>query len=347
MLPKVVAKDVFNDFISGLIGRSRVIGPRLKETAKGREFFEFAQLNSVDELRMDYPITVQSPKEFFLPPEESLLKYQPGDLASAEPVVHAPETVLVGVHPCDIYATWLLDAVFEADYEDPHYLHRRRKSVIIGLDCVKPCDDKSFCKDMGSIDCESGYDLLLTDIGDKYFIDIGTERGQELLIDCAQATTAGSEDYAARQDFLNQKQANFHKRIPVDMRYMPEILAEAYDNLVWQATARRCFSCGSCNLVCPTCYCFDVFDDVALNLKEGERKRTWDACMLRPFAEVAGGENFRPDPEERLRHRVYRKGKFLREQFGKSGCVGCGRCERSCVANISIREIFTQLSGSL
>ena len=255
--------------------------------------------------------------------------------------------ILIGVHPCDIYATWLLDVIFEADNPDPNYLSKRRKTTLIGLDCIQPCDDQSFCKDMGSIDCDTGFDLLLSDVGDKYFVDVGTERGKELLMDCPQAVDAESEDYAARQQFLEQKQINFHKRIPVDMRYMPEILAGAYDNLVWQATSRRCFSCGSCNLVCPTCYCFDVSDNVNLSLADGERSRSWDGCMLRPFAEVAGGENFRPAAEDRLRHRIYRKGKFMREQYGKSGCVGCGRCERACVADISIREIFTQLTGSM
>lgn len=347
MLPKVMTKPMLNDFVATLVSRGRVVGPKLKERCKGREFFDFGEVNSPHDLRLDYPFSVQSPKRYFLPAEESLLNFVPGDASASQAVVQAGPCAIVGVHPCDIYATWLLDLAFKRDNEDPHYLKRRQRAAIIGLDCVSPCDDYSFCADMRTHECEGGFDLMLTDLGDRYFVEVGTERGRELLYDCPQASNATAADHSARQEFTAKKQANFTKRIPVDMRYMPEVLGESYDNLVWEATARRCFSCGSCNLVCPTCYCFDVFDDVALSLKDGERKRTWDSCMLKAFAEVAGGESFRPKPADRLRHRVLRKGKYLLEKYGKSGCVGCGRCDRSCVAKISIREVYTQLSGSM
>lgn len=346
MLPKVVTKEVFNDFVAKLISRGRVVGPKLKEQWKGNEFFDFGPLESVDELRLDYPTSYNSPKQYFLPSTESLLKFTTKDASASEPIVESEQLILLGVHPCDISATWLLDIAFELDNEDPNYLKKREKALIIGLDCEKPCDDSCFCADMGTNQCEGGFDLMLTDLGDRYFIDVGTERGQDLLCDCPQAARATGADHSARQEVQNNKEANFQKRIPMDMRYMPELLSESYDNLVFEATARRCFSCGSCNLVCPTCYCFDVFDDVNLSLKDGERKRTWDSCMLKGFAEVAGGENFREDPAGRLKHRIFRKGKYLLEKYGKSGCVGCGRCGRACVANISISEIFTQLSGS-
>jgi ferredoxin len=135
-------------------------------------------------------------------------------------------------------------------------------------------------------------------------------------------------------------------RLPFDTKYLPEILEESYDSLVWQATAQRCFSCGSCVLVCPTCYSFDVADEVDLTLTHGTRVRRWDGCMLESFARVAGGENFREEREDRLRHRVMRKGKYIMEKLGRPGCVGCGRCERACLVKISIKEMFTQVAGS-
>jgi len=346
MLPKVVTKEVFNDFVAKLVSRGRVVGPKLKETWKDHEFFDFGEIESVDQLRLDYPISYNSPKKYFLPAEESLVKFGVKDAAASEATVHAEPAILLGVHPCDINATWLLDIAFERDNEDPNYLKKREKAAIIGLDCAQPCDDICFCADMGANQCDGGFDLMLTDLGSAYFVDVGTERGEDLLCDCPRAARAAGPDHAARHELMDQKQTNFKKRIPMDMRYMPELLSESYDNLVFEATARRCFSCGSCNLVCPTCYCFDVFDEVELSLKDGERKRTWDSCMLMGFAAVAGGENFREAPTDRLKHRVFRKGKYLRERYGKNGCVGCGRCNRACVADISISEIFTQLSGS-
>jgi formate hydrogenlyase subunit 6/NADH:ubiquinone oxidoreductase subunit I len=114
---------------------------------------------------------------------------------------------------------------------------------------------------------------------------------------------------------------------------------------MWDAVGRKCFSCGSCNLVCPTCYCFNVKDEVAPDLAGGERKRTWDSCQLAEFATVAGGENFRKDRSARLRHRFFRKGKWIMERYGRLGCVGCGRCDRNCLVKINSVDIYTQLAG--
>jgi NAD(P)H-flavin reductase len=100
-------------------------------------------------------------------------------------------------------------------------------------------------------------------------------------------------------------------------------------------------------MVCPTCFCFDVKDEVALNLKEGERLRFWDGCMLVDFAKVATGENFRHDRASRFRHRIFRKGKYVIERYGRVGCVGCGRCAIACLAGIaSPLEAFNAIADS-
>jgi ferredoxin len=104
---------------------------------------------------------------------------------------------------------------------------------------------------------------------------------------------------------------------------------------VWVEKGSLCFSCGTCTNVCPTCYCFDVQDDVKWDMQSGARGRTWDSCQLAEFAMVSGGHNFRPKKEERFRHRFYRKGKYLPEKIGEVACVGCGRCVTGCVADIA------------
>ena len=145
-------------------------------------------------------------------------------------------------------------------------------------------------------------------------------------------------------NFDAHKAANFNKRLPYNVRYLPELLDASYDSLLWDAIARRCFSCGTCTNVCPTCYCFDVQDKLNIDTVSGQRVRSWDSCQLRVFAEVAGGENFREHASSRMRHRVFRKGKFIQERTGKLGCVGCGRCSTNCVAKISILEAFQQIA---
>ena len=108
--------------------------------------------------------------------------------------------------------------------------------------------------------------------------------------------------------------------------------------------SKKCLSCGSCNLVCPTCYCFDVTDRLQLNLKDGKRFRRWDSCQLDSFAAVATGENFRTERKNRLKHRLNRKCLYETSDYGKPSCVGCGRCARACVAGIDIKEAINILA---
>ncbi len=340
MLPKIIKKDDLRAFVEALLAENVVVAP----TKKGIKY-AFAEVDSFDEVALDYNITMLSPRKYFYPQNETVLKFKLGEKPSAEAVVESAPKIIFGMHPCDVAATWLLDVVFAEDPADPNYLSKRKKAVIIGMNCAKPCDEFSFCKDMKSYNATAGFDLMLTDLGDKYFVEVGTEAGEALLVAGAQASEASADDLKALQEWQNGKEKSFVNRIPYDTKFLPEILGASDDSLVWEAIARKCLSCGSCNTTCPTCYCFTVRDEVASNLVDGERKRIWDSCQLDEFAEVAGGENFRKARSARLRHRFNRKGKWLLERYGKSGCVGCGRCDRNCLVKISSVEVYTQLAG--
>jgi len=349
MLPQVLLKERFAEFVRFLMKDYRVVGPVDKgvpASAACRTSFEV--IDDPSQLAMDYPITMQGPKKWFFPPYETILRFrkEEGRVQVEAPIEVVP-TAILGMHPCDIYSTWMLDDVFGQDPQDPYYLQRRQQALFIGLDCRKPCDEHAFCKDMGSLDVTTGYDLMFSDIGEKYFVEVGSDRGQQVIEACGLFTAASTEDAQARVAFKKDKEKNFVKKIPYDTKALPELLEESYDSLIWEAASRRCFSCGSCNIVCPTCYCFDVTDQIELNMADGRRQRRWDSCMLKGFAEVAGGENFRADKAARLRHRVMRKGKYLLETFGKSGCVGCGRCDRNCPAEISILKLYQQIGAQV
>ena len=122
-------------------------------------------------------------------------------------------------------------------------------------------------------------------------------------------------------------------------------LEAAESDILWEASAERCLSCGRCNIVCPTCTCFDVQDVASLDGESGERVRVWHGCQLPGFAKVAGGHDFRPTRTEQLRYRIFRKGKYMPERYGMVGCTGCGRCHKHCPTHISIRDIFRQVGG--
>ncbi len=192
---------------------------------------------------------------------------------------------------------------------------------------------------------EGGFDLFLTDLGDRYFVEVGSDAGVQDAPGRGAVRPGRPEDHKAKQAYDKVKAGNFPKKLPYDTRYLPDLLDASYDSLLWEAISRRCFSCGTCTNVCPTCFCFDVQDKLDLDAASGIRQRRWDSCQLQVFAEVAGGENFREHRASRTRHRMFRKGKYILERTGRIGCVGCGRCIRHCVANISILEAFQQIAG--
>ncbi len=340
MLPKIIDTKDLKGFVESLLVDNVVVAP----VRKGEKYV-FSEVDGFDEIALDYNISLLSPKKYFFPQSETVLKFKIGEKPLSEPVAAEAPRIIFGIHPCDVAATWLLDEVFKDDPADPNYLEKRRKAILIGLNCRRPCDEYSFCRDMGTHNAADGFDLMLTDLGDRYFVEIGTEVRESLLVASAEFRNASAEDLKARQAWQDEKEKDFIKRIPYDTKFLPEILEESYDSLVWDAIAKRCFSCGSCNLVCPTCYCFDIRDEVAANAVEGERKRIWDSCQLAEFTQVAGGEVFREERSARLRHRFFRKGKWLMERYGKLGCVGCGRCDRNCLVKIDSVEVYTQLAG--
>jgi len=348
MLPHVLKTSDLPAWVEALMAESRVAAPVLQETSVSDPTdlkFGWAQVEDPSDVRLDYTVTVLGPKKFLWPPRQRLVRYDLGDDPAPEALIDHEAQVLFGVHPCDVTAIATLDAAFAKDVADPHYLARRSDTAIVGLDCGAPCDESSFCLDMGSLYPTSGFDVMLTPLADAYFVEVATERGQA-LVEAAKVHPATKHDMEAHQAFAEEKRSNFHYKLPYEVKYLPEVLDSSYDSLVWEAIARRCFSCGSCNTTCPTCYCFDVYDEVAVDLTRGCRVRRYDSCQLEPFAEVAGGENFRQERASRLRHRMFRKGKYILEQTGRPGCVGCGRCERACVAKIGIKDTYVQIAGS-
>jgi ferredoxin len=159
------------------------------------------------------------------------------------------------------------------------------------------------------------------------------------------ACDALKADLVGRREVWRTNESRLRKHeLKIPLAGIPGIMAEGQNHPVWKEKAELCYSCGSCNLVCPTCYCFDVRDEVSWDLKSGHRERFWDGCLLAPFARVAGNHNFRGTREARYRHRYYRKGMYIPGKIGESGCVGCGRCIGACTAGIANPvEVFNRL----
>jgi len=329
MATKKLTKDAFNELIDNLIAKQKVIGVQ----SKGDKF-DFGLLQSAKNLRLDYDVTLLPPKKYFLPPIETLLTYEIGGEYKSQ--YDDEKFVLVGVHPYDMIAINQMDNLFSQDNADTHYMTRRNSATLIACDVITPSENV-FASSMGTATVNKGYDILLTDIGDGYVAEAATEKGQTLLAKATQAVETSDKDLKKRRELWdrNEKGLNKHqlKCKPSDL---PKLLEKAYDHPVWEEKAKTCFSCGSCNQVCPTCYCFDVQDNVDWGLKTGKRQRFWDGCLLDGFTKVAGGHEFRGNRADRFRHRLYRKGKYVPAKIGgQIACVGCGRCINACLPDIA------------
>jgi len=324
-------------WVAALVERSRVMAPQ----AKGKGF-AFDPLARPADLRLDHDVTVLPPKEYFLPPRETLLRY---DEDRWESELDQEPFVLLGVHPYDVAAISQMDDVFSDGQPDVHYMTRRNAAVIVACDVQAPSEN-CFAGCMGTAVVKDGFDVLLTKVDDRYVLDARTGKGQALLTLLPKRRLAGRDALLGRVRVWHENRIALRRhQLNITPEDLPDVLEHQYDHPIWDEKARTCFSCGSCNLVCPTCYCFDVRDRPDWDVKAGVRERFWDACMLEEFASVAGGHNFRRDPAERYRHRYFRKGKYIPDRTGQIGCVGCGRCISACVAKIANPvEVFNRLS---
>ncbi len=340
---RIIEKSALPAFVGSVMRQYQVVGPQVKEVLpNGKTQFAFGPITDAHQLRLDYDTTVLPPKKYLLPQEEVLFTFQTESLTATPQFDNQPR-VLFGVHTCDIHAMALLDAVFATGQRDEHYLKRRASTLIVGIECLTPCDEHSFCKSMGTLTADKGYDLHLIDLGQSYAIEVGTAAGETLLATHAAARMAEETDIELLNQVLSEKWPRFPYRLDFDGSELPNLMALSYKDPIWEELGKRCLSCAACNLVCPTCYCFNVVDQVTLDGKSGERIRKWDSCQLDEFARVATGENFRHKRSQRQRHRFFRKGKYIPDMHGELGCVGCGRCARACLVDITPVDVWNAL----
>lgn len=244
--------------------------------------------------------------------------------------------VLFGLNLPDLEALAYLDQIMEGEYEDGFYFDRRKKSLVIGV--VNE-----------NVDVISGGDIVF--VGDRVITN--TDKGHNFVKHYKKFFTEinqtsdveATSDVVAPQIPENSSLSDWQK----EMRKLlldPETLANAVEksrgSKIWEEMAGICLGCGNCTYVCPLCYCFSIEDKVGLDGK-CSRCRKWDACTLPNFAKIAGGHNFRPTIKERYYNWFYHKFVRAYKEYGKSQCVGCGRCKHSCPAKIDILEVLKRI----
>lgn len=251
---------------------------------------------------------------------------------------------LIGVRACEVNAIEIQDKVFfGGEYQNNRYKQLRENAFIIAVNCSK-AETNCFCTSMGTgPEVKSNYDLVLTEIineQEHYFlIESGSDRGNQILnqLNTREAT---NENIEAGKKVIENTKLQVQKKL--DTNNLKDIILKNLENPVWEDVAKRCLACGNCTMVCPTCFCMTVEDYTDLQKTKAERIQKWDSCFTLEYSYIHGG-SVRVSISSRYRQWLTHKLASWHEQFGTSGCVGCGRCITWCPVRIDITEEATKI----
>ena len=330
----ILRKNKLNDWISAL-NKYDIYAP-----VERNGVVLFAPVNGNGDMVLERH-SVRPPKELLFPQTETMFGFKTGEkLDIISPDLGKGKAVILGIRPCDARSFSILDHLFDGDYKDEYYLSRRENTVLVGLSCNEP-HHNCFCTSLdGSPGSSDDVDVLMTDLGDRYFVKSVTDKGK-LLIEESKAlfTNATEDDIKKKEEAISHAVESIKRGF--DVNGVSEKLVGIYESDLWKEIARKCLGCGTCTYLCPTCHCFDIQDETSG--KEGKRVRVWDTCMASEYTIHASGYNPRPGRMNRIRNRVYHKYKYYPENFDEIACVGCGRCINECSVNMDIIDIISQI----
>lgn len=341
MLFRIVTKAGFQKLIETLQTSLEVVGPKKIGVDKnGKPIHQFLKIEEFEELDLTHEKCEYSAKNYFLPNRTKLSCFKMSD-TDWEQHIEYPSTMraIIGLHACDINALLKLDKVFAKEfYPNPYYIARRQNTFVVGID-HQPCEN-GFCHAINANNVTHGFDLFLTDLGDRYFVKINSDRAFMALneVPNRELTEADRSAYLAVRESITN---NYKVRMKTED--LPNLLDIEFESDVWKKWGSKCLSCGTCAQVCPTCYCYGITERVSMDHSEGAKVSYLYSCNLLDFAMVAGGHNFRPAKETRLKYRYYHQHRGFVETYGEPLCVGCNRCGKACLSGINPVDVIKDL----
>ena len=367
MSQSIIQRDDFDALFSALKRRGyQIVGPTVRDGA-----IIYDELSSVSDLpegwtdeqeggtyrlkrRGDralfgYAVGPHSWKKFLFPPALRLwsAEKKAGSLTIKTETERVQPLAFIGVRSCEIHAIAIQDRVFqEGPYVDPHYKIRRDGLFVVALNCGQ-AGGTCFCVSMNTGPKSTfGYDLALTEVLENsrhYFVaETGSEKGEELLQEIPHHAAQANEQKAAER-VVEQTASRMGRTMKTDD--IKELLYNNLEHPRWDDVASRCLTCGNCTMVCPTCFCSTVEDSTDLTGEKAERWRKWDSCFTLDHSYIHGG-SVRTTARSRYRQWMTHKLATWIDQFGTSGCVGCGRCITWCPVAIDITEEVRAIRGS-
>ena len=294
-----------------------------------------------DRALFGYAVGPQSWKRLLYPPSVRLWQADRSGngFRIVEEQPDTPKLAFIGVRSCELHAIAIQDRVFmHGQHIDPIYQARRENLCLIAVNCGQ-AGGTCFCASMHTGPrAESGFDLALTELLDEqqhsFVVEVGSELGTQIL-EAVPYRQAEQTDIQRAEEIVANTAA--HMGRSMETSGVKELLYSNLEHPRWESVASRCLTCANCTMVCPTCFCATVEDTTDLTGERAERWRRWDSCFTMDFSYIAGG-SVRPSTKSRYRQWMTHKLASWIDQFGTSGCVGCGRCITWCPVGIDITE---------
>jgi len=355
--PQLLARDRFHLLLQALRDRGYILcGPTIRDGA-----IVYDQIGSAEDLpvgwtdkqdaghyrlerRSDqalfgYVVGPHSWKKYLFPPQQTVftvrrqgahMRIEPGREA-------APKRALIGIRSCELHALAIQDRVFaQGPHADTAYRARRENVFLVGVNCAQ-AGGTCFCVSMGTgPEIVGGVDITLTEVvtGDRHYFTItcGSELGSG-IVETLQCPDAGPDEIAEARAGSARATAEMGRSL--DTRGIKELLYRNLEHPRWHEVAERCLACANCTSACPTCFCSSVVDTTDLRAQEATRLRRWSSCFETEYSHIVGG-SVRDSTNARYRQWMTHKLASWHDQFGTSGCVGCGRCITWCPVGIDI-----------
>jgi sulfhydrogenase subunit beta (sulfur reductase) len=362
----IVGRDALEAMIAALGADHQVVGPTVRDGAivydeigavsdlpvgwtDHQEAGKYRLERRTDDALFGYVVGPQSWKQFLRPPVETMWTARRTDDGVAIDPAKPPARSLafLGVRACELHAIAIQDKVLlDGPYADVGYGARRRDAFIVATNCAE-AGGTCFCVSMGSgPKAESGFDLALTELLDgerhEFLVEVGSDEGGRILARLPHRAAA-SADISAAEAITARTTDRMGRTLETDG--IKELLQGAVNHPRWDQVAERCLACGNCTMVCPTCFCTTVEDYSDLFGESAERVRKWDSCFTLDFSYIHGG-SVRTTGSSRYRQWITHKLANWIDQFGSSGCVGCGRCITWCPVGIDITEEAAAIRAS-
>ncbi|MGB9764933.1 MAG: 4Fe-4S dicluster domain-containing protein [Candidatus Saccharicenans sp.] len=336
-----------DNLVKKLTESYELFGPRRDKVSNEVIFDRLANPLGLD---LEAPIPYNPPKYILFPHYEEILRYRydrQSKQVAIKKLSHLKPKALVGLRSCDLTGILCLDRFFLGqEFVDEVYLEHRKKLFLISNTCVRPFPQCfCVCTDSGP-SAKEGFDLDLTRVGDRYLVEVGSKKGQNLVEELG-LKEAGEEAAELKKKVVDESVSSFDAFALENKAWISRATNRLTTGFikpeVWEYIGNQCFECGACSFVCPTCSCFNVED---VNRLDGttDRIRTWDSCSFEGYTKMAGDHNPRKPVEDRRNKRFFCKLSYSQsKKYLRPGCVGCGRCARVCPGDIGLPNVVTYI----